>query len=263
MAEPVRYDPAFFDRLRALEAGSFWFRSRNALIVEALRRYFPRTRDFAEVGCGTGFVLEGLAALRPGLRLTGVDAFRRGLDFARARVPGARFVMADARRLPFREAFDAVGAFDVLEHIPEDEAVLAELARALRPRGGLLLTVPQHGGLWSPADEQAGHVRRYSRKELIRKVRGAGFEVVVVTGFVSLLLPALAALRLAKKHGSEGASLAGLALPRSLDAALGAVMGLERRLILGGLRLPFGGSLFLAARRVCRVAGGRGIMAGR
>jgi SAM-dependent methyltransferase len=249
MAEPVRYDPAFFEALRALEAGSFWFRARNAMVMEAIERHFPLARDFAEIGCGTGFVLEGLAAGRPGLRLTGADAFSRGLAFARGRVSGARFVRADARSLPFREAFDAVGAFDVLEHIDDDEAVLVEMAGAVKPGGGLLLTVPQHPRLWSPADEQAGHVRRYSRKELIGKVRGAGFEVVAVTGFVSLLLPALAALRLAKKRRPAGASLAGLALPRALDAFLGAVMALERRVILGGFSFPFGGSLFLAARR--------------
>lgn len=249
MAEPVSYDPAFFARLRALEAGSFWFRARNALIAAALRRFFPRARDCAEIGCGTGFVLEGLARLRPGLRLTGVDAFSLGLAYARGRVPQARFVRADARRLPFREAFDAIGAFDVLEHIRDDEAVLAEMARALRPGGGLLLTAPQHPRLWSPADEQAGHVRRYTRRELIGKVHGAGFDVVAATGFVSLLLPALALLRQAQMRRSEEASLAGLALPRTLDASLGVVMALERRAILRGFSFPFGGSLFLAARR--------------
>lgn len=249
MVESVRYDPAFFSRLRALEAGSFWFRARNALIAAALRRFFPRARDFAEIGCGTGFVLEGLARMRPGLRWTGVDASRLGLAYARGRVPQARFILADGRRLPFGRAFDAVGAFDVLEHIPDDESVLSELARVLRPGGGLLLTVPQHAGLWSPADVQAGHVRRYRRSDLIGKVRAAGFEVEAVSGFVSLLFPALAALRLAKARRPEGAALAGLALPRALDASLGAVMALERRAILRGFSFPFGGSLFLAARR--------------
>jgi SAM-dependent methyltransferase len=249
MAEPVRYDPAFFARLRALEAGSFWFRARNALIQAALRRFFPRARDYAEIGCGTGYVLKGLARFSPGLRLTGVDAFHLGLAYARGRVPAARFVLADACRLPFREAFDAIGAFDVLEHIRDDGAVLAEMARALRPGGGLLLTVPQHPRLWSPADQQAGHVRRYTRRELIGKVRAAGFDVVAATGFVSLLLPALALLRQAQKRRSGEASLAGLALPRVLDVSLGAVMAFERRAILGGFSFPFGGSLFLAARR--------------
>ncbi len=249
MDESVHYDPAFFARLRALEAGSFWFRSRNALIAAALRRFFPRARDFAEIGCGTGFVLEGLARLRPGLLLTGVDAFSLGPAYARGRVPAARFVLADGRRLPFRGAFDAIGAFDVLEHIPEDDAVLEGLARALRPGGGLLLTVPQHPGLWSPADVQAGHVRRYRRRDLIGKVRAAGFEVEFVTGFVSLLLPALSVLRSAKTRRPEGASLAGLALPPLLDGALAAFMALEQRLISAGFRFPFGGSLLIAARK--------------
>ena len=76
----------------------------------------------------------------------------------------------DARRIPFEREFDVVGAFDVLEHIVEDEDVLGQMFKATRPGGGLLVTVPQHPFLWSASDEHAMHQRRYSRAELRRKV---------------------------------------------------------------------------------------------
>src|SRR5204863_7401731 len=99
----------------------------------------------------------------------------------------------DARALPYRDAFDLVGAFDVLEHIDEDEAVLAEMAAATRRGGGVLITVPQHPWLWSEADDHAHHRRRYSRSALIDKVRSAGLRPVAVTSFVTFLLPVMAA----------------------------------------------------------------------
>lgn len=249
MPDDIRYDPAFFARLHTLEARSFWFRARNVLVARTLARRFPTAVDFAEIGCGTGFVLEGLAARRPGLRLTGTEIHPEAIAFAERRVPGARFVRADARHLPFEADFDVVGAFDVLEHIPEDEAALAEMRRALRPGGGLILTVPQHPGMWSGADEAAGHVRRYTRRELRRKVEAAGFDPIAATGFVSLLFPAMAAARLTGGRRRAADPLAGLTPPRPLNAAFAAAMGLERALIRAGVRFPFGGSLLLAARR--------------
>ena len=65
------FKPEYFASLAQLEAGNFWFRSRNALIVWALRKYFPAARSFLEVGCGTGFVLSGIARAFPEAELTG------------------------------------------------------------------------------------------------------------------------------------------------------------------------------------------------
>ena len=61
------YDPAYFARLYALEAHNYWFRARNALLTWALRKYFPAARTFLEIGCGTGFVLAGVALVMLGL----------------------------------------------------------------------------------------------------------------------------------------------------------------------------------------------------
>ncbi|MGB8432800.1 MAG: class I SAM-dependent methyltransferase, partial [Burkholderiales bacterium] len=132
------YDPAHFAELARLEADNFWFRARNRLIVWALERFFPGARNMLEVGCGTGFVLAGIAQTRPRLRLTGSEAATEGLEFTAARVPSAALIQMDALSIPFREEFDVVAACDVIEHIEDDRAVLAELAAALTPGGGLL-----------------------------------------------------------------------------------------------------------------------------
>jgi SAM-dependent methyltransferase len=244
------YNPAFFDALADIEPRSAWFRERSALIEWTLRRCFPAARSLLEVGCGTGYVLHGLERSRPDLRLVGTELFEDGLRVARERL-GARveLAQADARQLPWRDAFDVVGAFDVLEHIDADDAAMAGMVAAATPGGGLLITVPQHPWLWSAQDEHAHHERRYTRRELVAKLRRAGAEPFLVTSFISLPLPALAVLRLRRRPTEEVDPFEGLVLPQPVDAAFTAVLRGERALIRAGVRFPMGGSLLVAARR--------------
>jgi SAM-dependent methyltransferase len=251
-ASALGYDERFFAALEALEPRSFWFAARNELIAWALATYFPGARSLLEVGCGTGFVLAALERACPALALTGAEPFAAGLEVARRRVHRAALVQLDVRDLAYDGEFDVVATFDVLEHLDDDAAALAALRRGVRPGGGLLVTVPQHPALWSWVDEAAGHRRRYTRDGLVHAVRGAGFEPVRTTSFVSLLLPFLAASRLAGRR--SGDPLAGLRLPRALDRAFAAVTAVERHAIERGVSLPAGGSLLLVARAGVRPA---------
>ena len=249
-AQSEGFDPALFAELAALESRNFWFRARNRLIVWALQRYAPAFTDFLEVGCGTGYVLQGVAVAFPGARICGTEAQTEGLQFAASRVPRATFLQMDARQMPFDDEFDAIGAFDVIEHIAEDEAVLAQMHRALRPGGSLLLTVPQHPFLWSEYDVRAHHVRRYTGGELRQKLARAGFDIVKMTSFVSVLLPLMMLSRLTRRtDAADYDPLAELRIGAVTNALLERALDAERLLIRAGLSLPFGGSLLAVARR--------------
>jgi SAM-dependent methyltransferase len=239
-----------FETLVRLEEGSFWFQARNHLILWALQAYAPEARSLLEIGCGTGFVLAAVARARPELRLTGSELFSAGLLHAARRLPGAELVQMDARRIPYQEEFDAVGAFDVLEHVDEDGAVLAGCHRALRPGGTLLVTVPQHPRLWSAADDYAHHVRRYTRRGLLARLRGTGFRPVRITSFVTFLLPLMALSRWSERRSARAYDPV-VEHRRSsiLRRPAGAVMRAERGLIRWGASLPAGGSLLAVARR--------------
>lgn len=244
------FKSCYFSELASLEAQSFWFRSRNQIIAWALRKYCKNFQTFLEVGCGTGFVLSGISREFPDTTLLGSEIFTAGLEFAATRLPSVSFIQMDARNIPYREEFDVIGAFDVLEHIDEDVLVLKEMCAALKSNGFLLVTVPQHGWLWSPADEYACHVRRYSASELQEKLESNGFQVLRNTSFVSLLLPAMLLSRVKQRHTQSCIDpVSELKLSGGLNAFLYKVMQAEIALIKTGVNLPIGGSRLVVAKR--------------
>jgi hypothetical protein len=164
----------------------------------------------------------------------------------------------DARCATVVDAFDVIGAFDVLEHIEEDGAVLAAVQRGLKRGGGVILTVPQHPWLWSRSDEIGHHARRYRRTELVEKVRRAGFRVLFSGSFMTALLPLMVVSRMmSRRH--EGASAdeircaveadAELRVSAAINALLRTILQIEVRATLAGVRFPIGGSRIVVAVR--------------
>lgn len=238
-----------FAELAKLEAGNWWFRSRNRVLLWVLRKKVGHFRRFLEVGCGTGFVLEAVHRAYPDAEYQGVEFFEEGLVFARKRVPTASFRKMDAT-IPLQDRpFDVIGAFDVIEHIERDDLVLKNLADALVPGGHLLISVPQHMFLWSAADEYAHHCRRYNRSDLIAKIETAGLQIRYVSSFVSLLLPLMWWSRRGGKREAKHEPRSEFRIGRSLNAALELVMCLEEAMMRLGVRFRFGGSLLVLARK--------------
>lgn len=129
-----------------------------------------------DVGAGSGTFTNRLSAR--GFDVTSTDVTDDALSVLRARVSGA-VARADANSLPFASAsFDALILAEVLEHLEDDEAALAEAARALRPNGILAITVPRNPAWFSRSDRWAGHVRRYTREQLEGRVAKAGFTIL-------------------------------------------------------------------------------------
>lgn len=253
------YDAEHFEPLFAAEDRHFWFRSRNRCIAAATRLLpdVGSVKDIIEHGCGTGFVLAELGRLFPQARVTGADLLAEGLALARRRFSGP-LLQTDILQCDFREAFDLIGLFDVLEHLDDDRLVLKALREQLRPGGRLLLTVPAHMALWSDYDETSRHRRRYARRELIGRLSEAGLEVEYCTEFMFALLPLLFVRRRlgwgcasSERGPTETAARIKeeLRIHPLLNGALELLLRPEPWWIRHGRRLPGGTSLLVLARR--------------
>jgi SAM-dependent methyltransferase len=246
-------DPKFFDELSRLEAGYFWFVTRGELIVGLANKFFPEARRFLEIGCGTGAMLREVAASRPWERLVGSELHPAGLAHARRRLPSeTEFVQMDARDIPAVGVFDLTGAFDVIEHIADDEKVLRGLRAATRTGGGTIIAVPQHPWLWSRADDVAYHQRRYRRGELEAKLLRNGFEILFSSSFTALLLPLMAASRLkgGAGNGQDDDVFHEFRLNPHVNRLFTAILRMEVRMTLAGMNWPAGGSCVVVGRAV-------------
>jgi SAM-dependent methyltransferase len=235
---------------------SFWFRGRNQLIAQIVAQYAAASRRILEIGCGTGYVLNAIAETVPEAELVGSELHVNALGLVSQRLSErAELLQMDARHLPYREEFDLVCAFDVIEHIDDDTAVIAEMSRAAKANGAIMITVPQHPFLWSAVDEVSGHKRRYRRNELADKCRAAGLEVIVNSSFVSALLPLMAMARLARTP-KQGPYAKDLVPPSFVNSLFERTLNMESWLITKGVRFPFGGSgILLAHKRPVRAGG--------
>jgi SAM-dependent methyltransferase len=240
------FSPEFFAQLALVEAGNWWFRARNQVLLMVLSKHIQRFDTFLEIGCGTGFVLQAIRKAFPDADIFGSEYYEEGLFYAKSRVPSATFAQLDATVMSVDSTYDMIGAFDVLEHIEHDEVVIGNLARALKAGGGLLITVPQHRWLWSRMDEQACHVRRYTRSELINKVSSTGLMIVYTTSFVTLLLPLMWIIR-KRKHKKSSDAMSEFRIPLLMNMILETIMRFEILLLKNGVKFRMGGSLLMLA----------------
>lgn len=249
------YDPAWYKELASLEASNFWFTARNRLIRWLAMSNFTTIGKYMEVGCGTGFVLQMLCKTFPGWQIVATEAQPEGIEFARTRVSeDVTFFQMDACAIPFRNEFDVIGAFDVIEHIPDDVAAIGQIHAALKPGGHFILSVPQHMFLWSKYDEAGCHFRRYSAIAIEGKLKSAGFSILFSTSFNSLLLPLMMLSRAMKKGDTGGQVdvLEELRLSPVVNWGLSAILKIEFMLLRLGMRFPLGGSRIVVAQKtVC------------
>lgn len=133
----------------------------------------------AELVADARACLEVAPGLRPRLPLEGTQFLDiSAAAMAQLQARGARVAVGMVNAMPFDDgAFDFVCAFDIVEHVEDDEAALAELARVTAPCATFLLSVPLHESAWTPFDDFVGHRRRYAPRALAEKLARYGFHV--------------------------------------------------------------------------------------
>lgn len=143
-------------------------------IVASLR---PAT--ILELGCGLGAVGARLAQTAA---YVGAEPDEQSYAVAASRIGavGGTVIHGDHTAVPPGQRFDLVAAFEVLEHIEDDEGALAQWLPLVRPGGHLLLSVPADPSLFGLSDVAAGHYRRYTADDLRQRLEAAGADVAVI-----------------------------------------------------------------------------------
>lgn len=235
-----------YSRMNALEAGHWWFVARRRIVSAFLKQSCPDTArpSILEAGCGTGGNLAMLAgfgdvhAFEPSEGARASAAAKHDGAISQGHLPDG---------IPFGDTrFDVVVMLDVLEHVERDLESLEALRRRLAPGGRILITVPALPWLWSRHDEVHHHFRRYTRTGLSSVLEAAGFRIVRMSYFNTLLFPLIAGIRVLKKlAGQKDAADDSMPGPM-VNRALTWLFSLERRL-LARVSFPIGVSLIAVA----------------
>ncbi len=233
-----------FELLTTAEADHWWFKGRRVFIRAAFQRLALRQgARVLDAGCGSG---GNLALLREFGEPFGFEYDQTALAAAQQRGIGTVTHGSLPDGIPFPdERFDAVGLFDVLEHLEQPALSLSAIRARLVPGGAVVLTVPANPWLWGPHDVTHHHYRRYTARSLRADLVSAGLEVEYLSYFNSLLLP-LAILQRAKER-VVGYRADEVTPSPGLNRLLFRIWHTERRWI-PNRQLPFGLSLIAIAR---------------
>jgi SAM-dependent methyltransferase len=237
--------PSKLDTERA--ASHWWWVARRKVLHRLLNRFLgqDRKRKILEVGCSTG---SNLRMLQDYGTVHGMEIDPSALEYCRMRYPGIRIYDGGIPD-PLRDRYDVICLFDVLQHLEDEDGALQWLDDHLAPGGVLLVTVPAFDFLQPGGDPAGAGLRRYTKPALEALLRRR-FEVSYASYFNTHLFPAIAAVRLIQRllrlDGNEPATSAdghGFS-----NKVLETVFASER-VWLPALRLPFGVSIFAAARK--------------
>jgi len=188
----------------------FWVERRFEAMRSLAGELISGASEMAEVGCGHGLLQRQIEDLY-GMPVTGFDLNEAALRVNLSRKSRVCCYDIHQRDVEFREHFDLIFLFDVIEHIPDATGFLQSVAFHLAPNGKLIVNVPAGQWLFSEYDRANGHVCRYSYAELQKVAQSAGFSVTRWTYWGLPFIPMLVLRKawLALHKGRESTVAAG------------------------------------------------------
>jgi SAM-dependent methyltransferase len=226
-----------------IDQHSWWYRTRNKIIIDCLRR--ESVMSVWDIGSGTGVVAAALKAA--GLNVVGVEPSLAGSQLtASMGIPTFHGTLHDLH-LP-NDSLKAVCLFDVLEHVDNRSALLNEMHRVLQPNGVIVVTVPALPILWSQFDVQEHHHVRFTKASLNRELKSRGFQVTSIGYFYALTVLPLLLLRAVPFRLGIGKSLSDSTAVSKNGGCLGELA--QKLEVALAMRTPVGSSILATARKV-------------
>jgi len=243
-----------------VEGSHWWFVGRRSILESFLKSIESRLQAASreepakagtqnavrilDIGCGTGANLEMLSQFG---EAEGVDVSDDALEFCRLKGLNAQKGLAE--RLPFDDGtFDLTTALDVVEHLDDDVAGLREMHRVTKKGGFSLIFVPAYMFLWGVQDDVSNHRIRYTKKQIVDRLKTAGYTIERATyanwTFFAPILAGRTLMRITsiKPESENNVNIS------ALNGVFGKLFGAER-FWLKNLNFPFGVSIVIVARK--------------
>jgi SAM-dependent methyltransferase len=231
-----------------LEETNWWFMARRDMVSQLVKRFSNAAR-IIDVGCSGGAIIKRLA--EEGYHdIKGIDLSRDAIERCIEQgIAPEKLAVADAVRTGLRsDSYDLLIASDILEHIENDRATLAEWRRILKPGGSIIIFVPAYNFLFGQHDKINQHFRRYTLSRLSDLLKQSGFKIIRGSYWnVMLLLPAVIFRLLSRSVKGGGDQL--FELPSALNRILYKALTVENAIISAGVNFPFGVSAFCLAQK--------------
>ncbi len=247
-------DKQYYKEYLTFEREHWWFRARSRILaaqIANLVRGLPGRARILNIGAALGASSDMLSRYGD---VVSVEYEKECCDFV-ALSSGKIFINASVTDLPFPpDSFDLVCAFDVIEHVTEDERAVREMTRVCRPGGAVAVSVPAFMMLWSHHDVVNHHQRRYRLHELRRLFKSSG-RVLYASYFNSVLFLPIIGVRAITKllpqkwiRSGSGSDFS-LVKSRVLDRLFYHVLSLENTWLRRGWSAPFGVSIFASWKK--------------
>lgn len=230
-----------------MEDTYWWYVGRSHIVRKQLQRHVknPKQTKILNVGSGTGATVPLLERFG---QVTNVEVSDEAIALSKEKGI-TDIIKVDGIKLPIKtNSYDVVVAFDVLEHIEDDQGALKEWWRVMKPGGTLMITVPAYQWLWSGHDESLHHYRRYTVSELHRKANLAGFDVRKRSYAITFSFPLIVMYRFLNSLTSKKQRTSHVYLPRPINWFFASILRVEGT-VLEFINMPFGTSVLMVAQK--------------
>lgn len=148
---------------------------RRHAIEKILSKVQCSNKDLLEIGYGAGDIFSLYEKLK--LKMYGYDFSDTAYNYATNNINNKNVTLYKEESEIIQRKYDIVAAYEVLEHIEDDEDAIKLWKSYLKPNGKLLISVPAHQNRWGANDKYSGHFRRYSKSDLISLLNKANLKV--------------------------------------------------------------------------------------
>ena len=168
-------DQKFYQEYYKLEREGWWFKARLSILENYFQAIITNPdMKILNVGAATGATSEMLSKYG---KVTSLEYDEFCCKFLKEKT-GIEAINASLTELPFENnSYDMICAFDVIEHIENDNKAVEEIYRVLKPKGKYFITVPAFQSLWSNHDVVNHHFRRYKKKQLNKLIESTNLKI--------------------------------------------------------------------------------------